>query len=82
MPTMTFEDRANLSREVYETICREAGDLENTPSAFVAYLMGAILKGTFVNFNGHSSKDRAAHIFFRGIFPKDHQVWNFIQLML
>lgn len=73
--------RALLAEEVYQSVFDATESLEGPMGIQLAYLMGAILKGSNIALNTEVDEEDEVLQLLRLIFPTEHAVWRYINVM-
>lgn len=78
--TVARADNCRVAMMVYEATCAEVESLEEQNlGADLAYVMGAICKNGFVEWDRDALPE--LHDILKRRFPIDHPVWSFIAIM-
>ena len=81
----SLADRMELAVKVYDHVLQSAGSFEEEDiGADLAYLMGAILKSGYVEFDDDRRiLEVLAYLEGNGdrVFPPEHVLWTFIEIM-
>lgn len=71
--------RAELAQNVYETALAATETFEGDLGMQLAYLFGAILKGTTITLDLAEPEEFEVHEFFQSMFEREHPVWHYIR---
>jgi hypothetical protein len=79
---LTDIERIRLIREVFESFLPETESFHGRTGGDLAYLMGAIADRTgHETFQVHSGDDSEFLAFLDLLFPQQHMVWEFIEIL-
>ena len=72
--------RAELAVRVYDEVIEGSETFEGELGIQLAYLLGAILKGTQITLDMSNVEQDEVHQFFGLLFPGDHPVWSHVRV--
>jgi hypothetical protein len=72
--------RATLAVQVYDHAMDGSETFEGELGVQLAYLFGAILKGTHISLDMKNDEENEVHQFLEVLFPPEHAVWGYIEV--
>lgn len=72
--------RAALAVQVYDVAMDGSESFDGEFGMQLAYLFGAILKGTHITLDMSNDEENEVHQFFELLFSGDHPVWGYIEV--